>query len=113
MRYILTKIYQQKSTGLAIDPEQMTIEHLASENPPKGSGLPDKDVASIGNLLLVNQKLNNDLANQSVPDKIKILKNAHVWIDPVILAASEWNEATIKARAEMLARNAYNKVWPL
>ena len=112
VRYILTKIYQQNSIGLTIDPDQMTIEHLASEK-PKGPEPADKDVASVGNLLLVNQKLNDKLANQSVLDKIKILKNANVWIDPVILSASDWNEATIKARAEALAQEAYNKVWPL
>jgi Protein of unknown function (DUF1524) len=63
VRYILTRLYQHHSTGLTIDPEQMTIEHLAPENPAKSTGLSAEQVASIGNLILVNQALNNSLAN--------------------------------------------------
>lgn len=74
VKYVLTKIYQANSSGLPIDPEQATIEHLASENPANASGLPSETMASIGNLILVNQTLNNLLANKDFPEKVKILK---------------------------------------
>lgn len=113
VRYILTKIYQENSTGIPIDPEQMTIEHLEPENPAKSSGLLPDQVASIGNLILVNQDLNNKLANKGFSDKVEILKNAHVWVDAVVLNAKSWGAAEIESRAQLLAKDAYDNVWPV
>jgi hypothetical protein len=113
VRYILTKIYQRNSSGLPIEPEQMTIEHLAPENPAKNSGLLPAQVASIGNLILVNQTLNNKLDNKSFSEKVQILEDAHVWVDPVVLNAKDWGSAEIDARTRLLAKDAYENVWPL
>ena len=93
VRYVLTKIYQANSSGLPIDPDLVTIEHLAPENPSKSTGLSDEMVASIGNLILINQKLNGELANKDFLEKVKILKRAKVWVDPVILNAKSWGSA--------------------
>ena len=113
VRYILTKIYQSNSTGIPIDPEKMTIEHLAPENPAKSSGLPPEQVASIGNLILVNQELNNKLANKGFSDKVEILKNAQVWVDTVVLGAKSWGATEIESRAHLLAKDAYDNVWSI
>ncbi|MBZ5493529.1 MAG: DUF262 domain-containing HNH endonuclease family protein [Acidobacteriia bacterium] len=113
VRYILTNIYQKNSKGLPIDPEQATIEHLASENPAKSTSLSQEDIASIGNLILVNQALNNELANKSFSEKVNILKNANVWIDPVILKAKQWGGPEIAQRTKLLAKEAYDNVWSL
>jgi hypothetical protein len=113
VRYILTKIYQKHSTGLPIDPELATIEHLASENPSQSAGLSEEQVASIGNLILVDQKLNNDLANKDFIEKVQLLKSAKVWVDPVILAAQSWGAAEIENRTKLLAKDAYENVWSL
>ena len=113
VRYILSKIYEKNTTGLTPDTSQMTIEHLAPENPPKKTGVSSEQVASIGNLILVNQTLNNELANKNFLEKVKILSNAHVWVDPVILAAKEWGAAEIDNRTALLAKDAFENVWPL
>jgi hypothetical protein len=113
VRYILTKIYQKHSTGLPIDAERMTIEHLSPENPAKTSGLLPDDVASIGNLILVDQALNNKLANKGFPEKVECLKNAQVWVDPIVLNAKSWGATEIVDRAKLLAQDSYNNVWAL
>lgn len=113
VRYALFKIYQKNSNGLPMDPDQATIEHLAPENPTKNNGLPPEQVASIGNLILVNQALNNELANKSFSEKVKILKNANVWVDPVILQAQNWGPSQITKRTKQLAKDSYKNVWPV
>jgi hypothetical protein len=113
IKYILTKIYQANSTGISIDPEQMTIEHLAPESPAKGNALTPEQVASIGNLILVSQPLNNKLDNKGFAEKVQILKNANVWVDPVVLQAKNWTAVEIENRTKLLANNAYNTVWSL
>ena len=111
VRYILMKIYQANSTGLPIDAEQATIEHLEPENPAKGTGLAPEQVASIGNLILVNQTLNNKLANKTFSEKVQILQSANVWVDPIILGAKTWGATQIEKRTKLLAKDAYDKVW--
>jgi hypothetical protein len=113
IRYILTRIYQQNSTGLVIDADQMTIEHLIPENPRKGEELGDPDIAAICNLILVDQALNNKLANKNFKDKVAILKSANVWVDEIVLKATTWGSAEIVRRGKLLSQNAYKKVWPL
>jgi uncharacterized protein with ParB-like and HNH nuclease domain len=113
VRYILTRIYQKNSTGLPIDPEQVTIEHLAPENPPANTLLSEEQVASIGNLILVNQPLNNELSNKSFLEKVQLLRAAKVWVDPVILSAGNWGRAEIESRTRLLAKDAYDTVWRL
>ncbi len=111
VRYILAKIYQKNSTGMAIDADQMTIEHLAPENPLKSSALTDDQVASVGNLILVDHKLNNKLANKGFADKVSILKAANVWVDPIVLHASNWGSDEIVKRGKALSKEAYEKIW--
>jgi len=113
VRYILTKLYQYHSTGLAIDPDRMTIEHLAPENPPQPTGLSDDQLASIGNLILVDESLNNKLANKDFPEKRAILRAANLWVDPVVLDAAAWGEQQITERGRALAKESYEQVWAL
>lgn len=113
VRYILLKIYQAKSTGLPIDPEQATIEHLVPQNVSKSTALTQENVASIGNLILVDKKLNDKLADKDFAEKVKILHAAKVWVDPVILKAKTWGTAEIEQRSKLLAEVAYKTVWAL
>lgn len=113
VRYVLNRIYQKNSMGLPIDTEQATIEHLAPESPSKASSLTADQVASIGNLILVNQPLNNLLANKTFHEKVKILKESNVWVDPIILGAKNWGANEIENRTKLLADDAYKNVWSL
>jgi uncharacterized protein with ParB-like and HNH nuclease domain len=113
VRYVLLKIYQAKSIGLPIDPEQATIEHLVPQSAAKSANLSHESVASIGNLILVDKKLNEKLADKDFAEKVKILNAAKVWVDPVILKAKTWGAAEIEQRSKLLAEAAYKSVWAL
>lgn len=113
VRYILLKIYQAKSVGLPIDPEQATIEHLVPQSAAKNANLTPENIASIGNLILVDKKLNDKLADKDFAEKAKILNAAKVWVDPVILKAKAWGVAEIEQRSKLLAELAYKTVWAL
>jgi hypothetical protein len=111
VRYILTKIYQHNSSGISIDPDRMTIEHIIPQNPSGSTAMTDEQVASIGNLILVDAKLNKKLGNKSFFEKRRILQGANIWVDDQIVRATTWGVPEIKARTKLLARNAYDKVW--
>lgn len=112
VKYILVKVYEAKSPGLAIDPTKMTLEHLSPENPAVAA-LSDEEIASIGNLILVTQDINNKLANKSFVEKRKILQDCNVWIDDVVKQAKKWEIQQIHDRTELLASISYDEVWDL
>jgi hypothetical protein len=111
VRYILGNLCEHYSSGVSLDHERMTIEHLAPENPAKPNGLTDEQIASIGNLLFVDQELNEKLENKTFPEKKKILTKADVWVDDQIKNASDWGQAEIQARAKFLADKSFTEVW--
>lgn len=112
VRYILTKRCQHNSDGLSLDADRMTIEHLAPESSETPAELSPEQVATIGNLVLVDQKLNNKLGNKSFAEKKRLLKAAN-WIDQEVRAASAWGSEQIDVRTKEMAREAYDKIWRL
>ena len=75
---------------------------------------PAQSFQSIGNLILVSEALNNRLANRSFDAKRQILEaESELWVDPIILSASQWGSEEIEARARKLAEDAYDAVWTL
>jgi Protein of unknown function (DUF1524) len=97
--------------GVALDYGQMTIEHLAAENPEVDAGLPE--ATHIGNLLLVEKGFNNKLANKPFPAKKSLLQGSKLKLDPVIEQATKWTSVEIAARAKWLSERAYKKVWKI
>ncbi|MGA2631160.1 MAG: DUF262 domain-containing HNH endonuclease family protein [Terriglobia bacterium] len=113
IRYLLAKIFQRNSSGTPLDPDKLTIEHIAPENPPGTAGLTDEQIASVGNLIVIDQTLNNKLANKDFAHKKKILQSSNIWIDSAIANATTWGATEIEQRTRLLSNEAYNKVWKL
>jgi hypothetical protein len=113
VRYVLTKLHAatvQPQTTTPIDYDQLTVEHLAFQGQKKASKVQPGDVARVGNLLLVTQKLNEDLADKSFGEKQTALKG-QPGVDSEILSADQWERDEIVSRTKRLARRAYNDVW--
>jgi hypothetical protein len=103
IHYILRKVDARLRTSDApVDYSKMTIEHIAPQNPPKGEDRLE-EYADIGNLILVGGDLNQQLTNSSFTDKIKLMKEASVPLDPVLQEATRWGSEEITARTELLA----------
>ncbi len=115
VRYVLEQIYRHHMSGsVEVDFGSMTIEHIASERPREAddSDVPGRSVQSIGNLILVSEALNNRLANKAFAEKQRILAaESELWVDPLILEASDWGPEEITNRAQELAENAFDRIW--
>ena len=113
VQYVLAKMDRALNhKGIAIDYSQMTIEHVAPESASHATQqLPHASVASIGNLVIVDQDLNEKLANKPFAQKKAALINSAIWIDDNLKAAAVWSKKEISQRAKRLAKMAYNKVW--
>lgn len=113
VRYVLTRLHAatvQPETTMPIDYDQLTVEHLAFQGQKKTSNVSPGDIARVGNLLLVTQKLNDDLADKPFTEKQKVLKG-QPGVDAEILSAKKWEREEIVARTQALAKRAYEDVW--
>lgn len=106
VQYTLKELHDATVTGTALDHEQCNIEHLS----PQAHAEPW--MASIGNLVWIDQKLNQALGALPFDAKKPILaKRAQSYDFADILAADVWDEDEVSARAVRLAGLAYDKVW--
>ena len=114
IQYVLAGIDRSHAvSGMALDYEQMTIEHIAPLQPIGRQPASDEQVSNIGNLMLVGKGFNNRLANKSFASKKKFLAGSNLSLDPILQKSSSWTEREIDERARWLAKQAYEKVWKL
>jgi len=105
IQYVLRRFHQH-DVGGGVDFDEMTIEHLASQ---RDNG---RRAGEIGNLILVNSKLNNKLASAAFPKKKEILRKAKgQWVPEEVLEAARWGEREIKRRTRALSERARAEVW--
>ena len=112
VQYLMANIDAQSSNGIPVDYEQMTFEHLSPQKPKDGLN-PSEYVGTIGNLLLVNSKLNQKLSNKPFQKKKEILGRSKVTLDEIIVNSDQWGDEEIQARSKFLAKKAYEEIWKL
>jgi uncharacterized protein with ParB-like and HNH nuclease domain len=106
IRYILRRIYQHHHPKAAIDFGKMTIEHLAPQS--KGGDA----YGRIGNMIYVDQSVNEKLSNRGFKAKLEILRNLdHQWVPGDVLEASSWTESRILKRTRAMAKEARTQIW--
>lgn len=129
LRLVLERIEERLRGSLTEEtrvPPNLTIEHAMPQkwdtphwDPPPATDIPGEAVQqrnrlvhAIGNLTLVNKKLNPTLSNAPWHEKRKLLDEHSVLeLKKSLTIHDEWNEETIKARGRQLAKVAA-EVWP-
>lgn len=100
IRYVLEKVDARLRKDAVVDYSTMTIEHVASQNPGQGEQQASL-FATMGNLILVSEDLNQKLKNKSFAEKKKLITQAQLPIDSVL---ANWGNPQITARLEALAK---------
>lgn len=112
VQYVLRRMADAAdSVGVAANHEQMTIEHIASQNPSSESSPSEDDVAKIGNLLWCDERLQGKLGNKPFNEKRIVLKRHPLVGAEDIVKSSSWGPTEIDARTDRLARIGFSKVW--
>jgi len=107
VHYVLSRLDSHNAQGARLDYQQMTIEHIA----PQSGNLAEESIAKIGNLILVDQTMNNKLGTKPFGEKKKVLCSSRMWVDDKIRNASKWGKEEIDDRTEVMAKLAYERVW--
>ena len=119
-KYIYCSIEAHLTTGFAYDIEdkKITIEHILPQNPKSGwSNFADNDLDQltyhIGNMMILEDKLNKEAENYSFDKKIPIYQKSSLsQCTGIVKNYSEWNPSNIKSRAAQLAKKAVN-IWKI
>ena len=126
LRLVLEGIEAELRTNWAESqsvPRNLTIEHIMPQNwrpnwplphATRAEGARDRLVHSIGNLTLVNQRLNSGLSNAPWVDKRNTLNRfSTLYLNKMLPdnVPGAWDETAIAARARRLCQAAI-KVWP-
>ncbi|MBK9732376.1 MAG: DUF262 domain-containing protein [Chitinophagaceae bacterium] len=114
IQYTLAKIdAHYNKSGVSINYDAMTLEHILAQNPPSKSKDHDEYYGKIGNLLLIDEKTNNDLGNKPFSGKKTILQKASIYVDDVLKNATDWTTSEIEQRTINFAKVAYNNVFKI
>jgi len=122
VKYILGKIERSmsKSDELVPNFDVVNIEHLLPQKPTQW-GLTKSAVKEyvnlLGNLTLVDKRLNSEAQNSPLPDKLETLKKSELQITKELVGLAEsygrWDEELIKLRQARFAELAYTKIWAM
>ena len=106
VQYALRRLHEAERPGRAIDHSRCNIEHIESQ------AHQEDWMPGIGNLLWVEESLNQRLGSRTFVAKQQILEGfKETYEVGDILAASEWTAETAATRSKRLAELAYDKVW--
>lgn len=107
IQYTLRRLFEAKAPAIAIDPTQMTIEHI---EPQSSKILSPAKTAEIGNLWLLSADENNKLGNKPISQKIPLYKKSNLPCDPILSAASNWDSTSISDRTNHFAKAMWELV---
>jgi hypothetical protein len=87
-------------------PDRVHIEHIYPQRPEKR--LPDHQdlVSRLGNLTLLDSRLNQTIQNGPFVSKIPSYKNSDILLTKDLLNYDRWDRTTIDQRQESLAQKA-------
>ena len=124
VRYILDTINTNMSATreLVIDPNNVNTEHVLPQSPSPAWDLSKGDVTGyvnlLGNLTLVDKRINSEAGNEGLTEKVDILDKSNLPITKALVseiraAGSVWREEQIRERQARLADLAYDHVWKI
>lgn len=122
IKYILGEIndYNAKTKEHKIDFNNVNIEHILPQKPDRAWRLSKKDIKGyvnkIGNLTLLDKRLNSKVQNKVPKEKIKELRQSQLPITQNLVRVLtdlkyKWNEEEILKRQEEFADISYDSIW--
>lgn len=113
MFYIHSQIeeYEQQTNELICNYKGCNLEHIMNDSES------NVDVSKVGNILLLSERINNNMGSISFAEKKERLRKSKLATVKRFLehyeSYDEWNERSIDKRTRAISRLAYDRVWKL
>lgn len=113
VRYILRAFAEHYSYKYPVDFEELTIEHIHPQSKSNKVSWTDEVIGCLGNLIFIDQKMNEKLDTKSFAEKKAILENNGYDFPEFIKNTSKWNSSLVLKNADQMASIAYTKLWKI
>lgn len=111
VRYILSKIVLHERLPVLGSIDELTIEHLISQDKIDSKKWPEEIVGQIGNLILVDSNTNAELGTKSFREKKKILLESGYKIPKEFSDQGQLTPELIRERTQNLSKSARETIW--
>lgn len=105
--YVVTKLFTLMFPAVAINPSEMSIEHI---EPQSSILMSEQQVASIGNLWFLKTAFNNELGNLAADLKLAKYKASQLPCDSTLLNAKNWGASEIDQRTNELGEKFWTVI---
>lgn len=110
VRYVLRGVSEHCAYKYPVDFEELTIEHLHPQSVIK-DGWDEWSVGQIGNLMLLDQKVNGKLNTKPINEKIKFLQSSGYSVPDELAGLKAWGPDEALARTDLIADMIYKNIW--
>lgn len=107
VQYVVTKLFAMMFPAVAINPAEMSIEHI---EPQSSNKMSSNEIASIGNLWFLKTAFNNDLGNSPAIKKLEKYKVSQLPCDSTLSNAATWTSHEVETRTSELAEQFWSAV---
>ena len=107
VRYILKKVQKEEGSPAVGESDELTIEHLL----PQASDRDASIVGQIGNLMLVDKRTNDRLANKAFPEKKRLLLENGYRLPEILTDAEDLTDQVIEANTQRVSELSRSSVW--
>jgi uncharacterized protein with ParB-like and HNH nuclease domain len=113
VRYILRGFAEYLEYKYPADYDDLTIEHLHPQSKENDEGWSDEYVGSLGNLIFLDQKMNEKLDSKKFHDKKSLLLDAGYDLPIFVKNSHQWTPKEVMEHTESMAETAYNEIWKI
>lgn len=111
VRYILRKISEYYSYKYPVDFDDLTIEHIQPQSSIDDSTWTEKSVGRLGNLIFIDQKMNEKLGTKGFAEKISVLRSAKYSFPQFLNEKTDWTPSDVDTHTDAMAKVAYDSIW--
>lgn len=112
VRYIMRGLSEYYSYKYPVDFDELTIEHIHPQSKASDNNWSDV-VGCLGNLLYIDQAMNEKLSTKSFDEKVSILKAAGYDIPDFMTNVEKWTPELVLENTYEMADTAYNQIWKI
>lgn len=112
MKYILRRFSEYHDYKYSVDYDDLTIEHIHPQS-EMNEEWSEKFIGCLGNLILLEPKLNEELNTKNFADKKSILLERNHTLPNFIKHSVYWAPEIVTSHTEQMAEEAYQDIWKI
>ena len=111
VRYILRNFSVHHAYKTPVDFDDLTIEHISPQSNIGKDSWNDRNIGQLGNLIFIDQKMNQLLDKKPFKEKKKLLESEGYDMSQFMRDSIQWTPAEVSEHTEQMAKVGYDEIW--